>query len=72
MSCYLKHIQDILNEAGVAVTPANRKLVDEAVHRAVGIVYKDCPATWKKIKSEVRDDPARRQALVMQLKRELG
>jgi hypothetical protein len=72
MSCYLRHIQDILDEAGVAVTPANRKMVDEAVHRAVGVVYKDCPATWKKIKTEVRDDPEKRQALVQRLRKELG
>jgi hypothetical protein len=72
MSCYLQHIQDILDEAGIVVTPANRRLVDEAVHKAVGTVYKDCPATWKKIKTEVRDDPARRQALVQELRRGVG
>ena len=72
MSCYLRHIQDILDEAGITVTPSNRKVVDEAVHRAVGVVYKDCPATWKKIKTEVRDDPARRLELVQQLKKEFG
>jgi hypothetical protein len=72
MSCYLRHIQDILDEAGIAVTPANRKLVDEAVHKAVGTVYKDCPATWKKIKVEFRNDPVKRRALVQQLRNELG
>ena len=46
--------------------------MDAAVHRAVGVVYKDCPATWKKIKTEVREDPEKRQALVRELKREVG
>jgi hypothetical protein len=72
MSCYLRHIQDVLDEAGIALTPANRKLVDEAVHKAVGVVYKDCPATWKKIKEEILDDPERRQAFVQRLREELG
>lgn len=45
MSCYLRHIQGILDEAGIAVTPSNRKLADEAVHKAIGVSYKDCPAT---------------------------
>jgi hypothetical protein len=72
MSCYLRHIQDILDEAGIAVTPANRKMVDEAVHKAVGVVYKDCPATWKKIKENVLNYPDKRQAFIKEIRRELG
>jgi hypothetical protein len=72
MSCYLRHIQDILDEAGIALTPANRKLVDEAVHKAVGIVYKNCPATWKKIQEEVLNYPDKRQAFIEQLRITLG
>jgi hypothetical protein len=72
MSCYLRHIQDILDEAGIAVTPANRRLVDEAVHKATGVVYKNCPSTWKKIKEEIINDPEKRQAFIQQLRKELG
>jgi hypothetical protein len=72
MSCYFRHIQDILDEAGIAVTPANRKRVDEAVHRAVGAVYKDCPATWQKLKTEVLNYPDKRRAFVRQIQKELG
>lgn len=64
MSCYLRHIEDILNEAGIAITPANRRQIDQAVHRAAGITYKDCPATWKKIKEDVRNSPEKRRAFI--------
>ena len=67
MSCYLGHIKDILDQAGIAITPANRKQIDQAVHQAVGVAYKNCPATWKKIKEEIKDDEEKRHALIKQL-----
>lgn len=68
MSCYLRHIKDVLDEAGISVTPANRKQVDQAVHQAVGVAYKNCPVTWKKIKEDVIGDEEKRRALIKQLK----
>jgi hypothetical protein len=67
MSCYLRHMKDILDEAGIVVTPANRKQVDQAIHHMVGVGYKDCPATWKKIKQELKGDEEKRKALVKRL-----
>ncbi len=51
MSCYFRHMQDIFAEAGIKVTPENRKQIDQAVHRIVNVSYKNCPATWKEIKA---------------------
>lgn len=39
MSCYFRHIKDILQEAGIEVTAANKKDVDRAIHRLVGTPY---------------------------------
>jgi len=50
MSCYLRHIKGILEEAGIEVTPVDKKQIDRAIHQAVGVDYKDCPATWKRLK----------------------
>jgi len=36
VSCYLRHLKDILSEASIAVTPANREQIDRALHRAIG------------------------------------
>ncbi len=67
MSCYLRHIKDILDEAGIAITSANRKQVDQAIHKAVKVAYKDCPATWKKIKEDIMGNSEKRQAFIKQL-----
>ena len=68
MSCYFRNIKDILDEAGIEVTKENRKQVDEAVHRAVDVAYKNCPVTWKKIKEDIRGDEEKRRHLIEQLR----
>ena len=67
MSCYLRHIKDLLDGAGIVITPANRRQIDQAIHQAVGIVYKNCPATWKRIKEDIKGDEEKRRALIQQL-----
>ena len=68
MSCYFRHLKNILGGAGIEVTPANKKQVDQAIHQIVGITYKNCPDTWKRLKQEILADPAKRQDFVSQLK----
>lgn len=63
MSCYFRHIKDILNEAGINVTPDNKKQIDQAIHQLVGKAYKDCPTTWKGLKDIINDDERRQQFL---------
>lgn len=67
MSCYLSHVKDILDEAGITITKANRKQIDQAIHQAIGIAYKNCPATWKKVKEEIKGNEEKRQALIKQI-----
>ena len=45
MSCYFRHLKNILNEAGIEVTPGNKEELDQAFHRIVDVTYKDCPTT---------------------------
>ena len=68
MSCYFRHLKTFFAEAGIEVTPANKKEVDRAFHRIMGVTYKECPATWRRIKSELVDD-AKRQELIRNLKK---
>jgi len=68
MSCYFRHIKDIMEEVGIEVRPGNRKEIDRILHRIVGVQYKDCPAAWKKIKEMVKGEPSRREAFVQKLK----
>lgn len=72
MSCYLRHMKDVLSEAGIEVTAANKKQVDQALHRIVGVDYKDCPAAWKALKQEMLADEAKRRELAEKLRESLG
>ena len=72
MSCYLRHMKDILDEAGIEVTRENRKQIDQAIHRTVDVAYKNCSVTWKKIKTDIKDDEEKRRAFIEQLKTAVG
>ena len=68
MSCYLKHMEEIISEAGIELTKENRKSVDHAIRRAVGKPDSNCPEVWKEIKSQVAD--GKRQAMIDNLRSE--
>jgi len=68
VSCYFRHLKDILEEAGIQVTPANKKQVDQTIHQIVGVVYKDCPETWERVKQQLAGDEQKRQEFISQLK----
>jgi len=67
MSCYFRHLKDILSEAGIEITPSNKKQIDRAVHGIVGVTYKDCPATWKKLKQEILGNEQKRWDFIKKL-----
>ena len=56
MSCYLRHMKDILEEAGIEVTGDNKKEIDLAIHGMVEVEYKNCPVTWKTVKEHIKND----------------
>ncbi len=68
MSCYFRHMPDILKEAGIGVTPENKREVDRLIHALVGVDYKNCSGTWKAVKWR-RADNTLRAALVKELKK---
>jgi len=68
MSCYFRHLKDIFAEAGISITPANRKDIDQAIHKIVGVPYKDCPGAWKALKTRFLADDKGRRDLVRRLK----
>ena len=72
MSCYFRHMKNTLDEAGIEVTPQNKKEIDRALHQIVGITHKDCPATWKRLKQELAGDEPRRQDLIQKLQRAIS
>jgi tRNA G37 N-methylase Trm5 len=56
MSCYFRHMKDILEAAGVVVTKENKTQIDRIIHNLVNVEYKNCPTTWKAVKERIRGD----------------
>lgn len=67
MSCYFRHMKNILDESGIKVTPGNKKEIDRVFHQIIGVSYKDCPATWKRLKQELISDEQNQRALIQKL-----
>lgn len=72
MSCYFRHLADILKAAGIKVTPENKKDLDRAIHALVRVEYKDCPNAWKRIKEEIGQDAASRKQFAGKLRATLA
>jgi hypothetical protein len=71
VSCYLRHIRDILSEAGVEVTLSNKKQIDRAIHQMVQVDYKDCAQTWARLRRQIIGDEQKKQDLVRKLQQAL-
>jgi hypothetical protein len=48
-------MQSILEEAGITVTPENKKDIDRKIHGIVDVAYKNCPEAWKAVKAGTAD-----------------
>ncbi len=65
LTCYFRHLKPIFDRAGITVTKENRKQIDQIIHAIVGVEYKNCPTTWKEVKSALLTDE---EGFVLKLK----
>jgi len=72
MSCYFRHMKGLLSEAGIEVTPENKKQIDRAIHQIVNTTYKDCPGTWKAVKQKLASSEAEKRELIKKLRAALA
>ncbi len=72
MSCYFRHLKDVFSEVGIEVTPGNRKQIDQAIHQIVGTNYKDCPATWRRLKEQIISDEQKRRDFIDRVRTTIG
>lgn len=72
MSCYFRHMKDVLEEAGIEVTKENKKDIDKIIHGLVDVEYKNCSPTWKAVKEKLNSDQKIREAFVKKLKTKLA
>ncbi len=56
MTCYFRHILHLFEKAGIEVTKETRQEIDKMIHNIVGVEYKNCPATWRKVKQRITED----------------
>jgi hypothetical protein len=63
MSCYFRHMNEVFAEAGIVITPQNRKLVDEAIHKLMETEsgLHGCPATGRELKQVLADNKTRQE-----------
>ena len=71
MSCYFRHMKDVLEEAGVEVTKENKKETDRIIHEMVDVEYKNCSPTWKEVKEHIKVDEDARNLFIERLKEAL-
>jgi len=46
----------IFEEIGVEPTKETKKDIDRAIHKLLGVEYKNCSVTWKEIKKKLAED----------------
>lgn len=69
MSCYFRYMKDIFDQSGITITEDNKKDIDMKIHKIVGVEYKSCPDTWKKVKAIVKgDDESKKSEFINNLK----
>jgi hypothetical protein len=54
VSCYLRHLDDVVTATGVKIGPDNRKEIDRTVKELLGL--EDCPDVWKEVKKRLAAD----------------
>lgn len=68
MSCYFRHLKEIFEGAGVKISKENQKIINQKIHEFVGVPYKHCHQSWKRIKERLGDEERKKQ-LIDYLKR---
>ena len=72
MSCYFRHMKDVLAEAGIEVTTENKKEIDRIIHEMVDVDYKNCSPTWKGVKEHIKQDEKARNRFIEILKTKIA
>ena len=71
MSCYFRHMKDVLEEIGIDVTNENKKKIDRVIHDLVEVEYKNCSPAWKAVKEQIKNDEKARNRFIKKLKKAL-
>lgn len=65
-------MDEIFSELNIAITKENKKDIDRAVHKIVGVEYKNCPAAWKRVKKIIEgSDENEKKKFISYIEKEL-
>jgi ATP-dependent Zn protease len=64
-------MKDVFTEIGIEITPDTKKEIDRVVHDTLGVEYKNCSDTWKKVKEHIKEDKQKRDIFVNTLRMKL-
>lgn len=53
MSCYVKHLGDVMEHLGLENTKENRKLLDIKIKTYIGDPEMSCPEIWTIVKEKI-------------------
>ena len=69
LGCW-KWFNDVLKEAEVQLTDANKDKIDEVIHKYISeqSSYGRCSADWRKARKEINASPEMRSELIEKLK----
>lgn len=51
MTCYVKHLSEIMRRAGAENSFENKQLLDNIVRQVLKMDKADCPEVWKRVKA---------------------
>jgi len=71
MSCYFRHMKDVLDEAGIEVNKENKKYIERIIHKMMDVEYKNCSPTWKEVKENIKGNGKTRSRFIERLKESL-
>ena len=71
MSCYFRHMKDVLEAAGIEVTKENKKEIDKIIHQMVNVPYKQCPTAWKGVKEQIKTGDKAKSLFIKELKKRI-
>lgn len=56
MSCYVRHLDEVLEGLGLENTKENRKLLDQKIRKVLNMEDAHCPEIWQRIKPKIQNE----------------
>lgn len=56
MSCYIRHLTRLLDDAGLENTKENRKVLDSIIRTNLNLKGSKCSEVWREVKKTINED----------------